>query len=128
MALSAARVAGGSPQPGLGGRHHSPADTQGFPVSGRDQDRVDLTTVLGNAVAGGDGHLRITERVQKSATQKLSTWVEKRCRFRTKAGLNEHLERHKNVTGSAGVGQWIEFYNFASLRPSFYVVEGNRFC
>ena len=26
------------------------------------------------------------------------------------------------------IGEWIEDYNFASLRPSFYVVEGNRFC
>ena len=26
------------------------------------------------------------------------------------------------------IKDWIGFYNFASLRPSFYVVEGNRFC
>lgn len=26
------------------------------------------------------------------------------------------------------IKDWISFYNFASLRPSFYVVEGNRFC
>lgn len=27
-----------------------------------------------------------------------------------------------------GIGAWITYYNFASLRPSFYVVEGKRFC
>ncbi len=26
------------------------------------------------------------------------------------------------------IKDWTSFYNFASLRPSFYVVEGNRFC
>jgi hypothetical protein len=38
---------------------------------------------------------------------------------------------HAWETGSqarAGVRQWMGFYNFASLRPSFYVVEENRFC
>jgi hypothetical protein len=32
-------------------------------------------------------------------TSTLSTGLEKTRRFRKKSGLNEHLERHKNVTG-----------------------------
>ena len=27
-----------------------------------------------------------------------------------------------------GIGAWIAYYNCASLRPSFYVIEENRFC
>jgi len=38
---------------------------------------------------------------------------------------------HAWETGSetkAAIPKWMSFYNFASLRPSFYVVEGKRFC
>jgi transposase InsO family protein len=41
--------------------------------------------------------------------------------------LNETMFRnlaHARVV----IAAWAADYNFASLRPSFYVVEGNRFC
>ena len=47
-------------------------------------------------------------------------------------GLREHAEacpRERYAAAILGlIDGWFEDYNFASLRPSFYVVEGNRFC
>ncbi|WP_296427901.1 hypothetical protein, partial [Yoonia sp.] len=35
-------------------------------------------------------------------------------------------EWHDGFQAKRIIDNWIEFYNFASLRPSFYVVEENR--
>ncbi|MEL7181689.1 MAG: integrase core domain-containing protein, partial [Pseudomonadota bacterium] len=40
-----------------------------------------------------------------------------------------HRHRFESLAhASRAIGDWIQFYNSASLRPSFYVVEENRFC
>lgn len=40
-----------------------------------------------------------------------------------------HRQRFDSIQhATRAIGDWISFYNFASLRPSFYVFEENRFC
>lgn len=40
-----------------------------------------------------------------------------------------YLRAYASVSEArVGIGRYLGFYNLASLRPSFYVVEGNRFC
>ncbi len=60
---------------------------RGRPASRR--QRSDMVTLA---------HIKERQLLQ-SAPSPLSTGVEKRCRLRTKGGLNEHSGRHETVTG-----------------------------
>ena len=56
---------------------------------------------MGNTQAGRDNNLSIHQRLLQSTTPPFSTRLEKSGRLRAEGGLNENLERHKNVTGPA---------------------------
>ena len=57
---------------------------------------------MGNTQAGRDNNLSIHQRLLQSTTPPFSTRLEKSGRLRAEGGLNENLERRKNVTGPPG--------------------------
>jgi len=97
-------VSRGDPGPAVPPRDRLLMVCKSKPLSGNswaENNRIkrDLATIMGNATAGRDGHLRIPQRLLQSAPPTLSIGLKKPDRLRKKKGSYERFGRHKSGMG-----------------------------